>query len=253
MSNANIPELAHYGLAMSYDFSTRRTTAFVKGTNAVAKDADAMYQPWLLDARIRRGLRNSMPLWSHPLLLPVILLQHELAAIRNFSRERLHTDSRGIQATMRLDYEDQARLLGGRNSHKEGRAERARFTNGLNNLLCSAHSVRRALRVARQAAGFLLGVLDELRDRELGPGEEAIPPQVGQQIKDTIMTLDRGAAGFEAGIDSIVATLEVQLNIVRVPILTPPCDCSSSFPSCLLFWVIAHWSMSPRHFLLSLP
>lgn len=214
MSNASIPELAHYGLSMSYDFSTRRTTAFVKGTNAVVKDAESTYQPWKLDDRIRKALHDTMPLWAHPLLLPVILLQHELAAIRNFSRERLHTDSSDIQAAMRLDYEEQARLLGGLNSHRGGREERARFTNGLNGLLCSAHSVRRALRVARQAAGFLLGVLDELRDRKLAPGEEALPPLVGQQIKDTLMTLDRGAAGFEAGIDSIIATLDVQLNIV---------------------------------------
>lgn len=216
MSNANIPELAHYGLAMSYDFSTRRTTAFVKGANAVDKDARNKYQPWLLDACIRNGLHDSMPLWPHPLLLPTILLQHELAAIREFSKMKLHTDSRGIQATMRLDYKAQARLLGGRNEDEEGREDRAEFTNWLNGLLCSAHSIRRALRVARQAAGFLLGVLEELKDPNLCAGEEAIPTQVGRQIRDTIMTLDRGAASFEAGIDSIVATLDVQLNILSV-------------------------------------
>ncbi|KAL1851344.1 hypothetical protein Daus18300_012590 [Diaporthe australafricana] len=216
MSNASIPELAHYGLAMSYDFSTRRTTAFVKGANAVVKDADSTYQPWTLDDRIRSRLHDSMPLWPHPLLLPAILLQHELAAIRNFSKQRLHGDSRGIQAVMRLDYEDQAKLLGGRNSDRAGRKDRADFTNGLNGLLCNAHSIRRALRVTRQAASFLLGILDELKVRTPQPGEQAIPPQVGQQIRDTIMTLDREAAGFEAGIDSIVATLEVQLNILSV-------------------------------------
>lgn len=215
MSNASIPELAHYGLAMSYDFSTRRTTAFVKGANAVVKDSGRKYQPWLLDARIRNGLHDSMPLWSHPLLLPVILLQHELAAIREFSREKLHSDSRGIQGTMCLDYNAQASLLGGLNSDEKGRKRRADFTNRLNGLLCSAHSTRRALRVNRQAAGFLLGILDELKGPSLCPGEEAIPPQVGRQIRDTIMTLDRGAAGFEAGIDSIIATLDVQVNIVR--------------------------------------
>ncbi|KAG6354180.1 hypothetical protein INS49_004784 [Diaporthe citri] len=214
MSNASIPELAHYGLAMSYDFSTRRTTAFVKGINAVDKDSGRKYQPWQLDARIRNGLHDTMPLWPHPLLLPVILLQHELAAIREFSKEKLHADSHGIQDTMRLDYNAQARILGGLNSDEEGRGDRAEFTNWLNGLLCSAHSTRRALRVNRQAAGFLLGILDELKDPSLCSEEEEIPPQVGRQIRDTIMTLDRGAAGFEAGIDCIIATLETQVNIV---------------------------------------
>lgn len=231
MSNASVPELAQYGLAMSYDFATHRTTAFIKGANAVVKDAASEYQPWLLEARIRNGLHDSMPLWPHPLLLPVILLQHELAAIREFSKKKLHTDSRGIQATMRLDYEAQARLLGGRNSDEAGRKDRADFTNWLNGLLCSAHSVRRALRVARQAAGFLLGILDELKDPTLCPVEEAIPPQVGRQVRDTIMTLDRGAAGFESGIDSIIATLEVQLNIVRAPTSLPYLPSPSAAPS----------------------
>lgn len=233
MSNASVPELAQYGLAMSYDFSTRRTTAFVKGESAVVKDSGSEYQPLTLDARIRNGLHDSMPLWPHPLLLPVILLQHELAAIREFSKKKLHNDSHGIQTIMRLDYKAQARLLGGRNSDEKGRKHRADFTNGLNSLLCSAHSVLRALRVTRQAASFLLGILEDLKDPTLCPGEEAIPPQVGRQIKDTIMTLDRGAAGFEAGIDSIIATLDVQLNIVRdtpVPHLLCPSASPSPFP-----------------------
>lgn len=214
MSNASVPELAQYGLALSYDFSTRRTTAFVKGANAVTEDAASEYQPWLLDGRIRNGLRNSMPLWPHPLLLPVILLQHELAAIRQFSKEKLHKDSGGIQETMRLDYKAQASRLGGRNSNEDGREDRAKFTKELNDLLCSSHSIRRALRVTRQTADFLLGIVDELKDPNLFSNEEAIPPQVARQIRDTIMTLNRKAASFEAGVDSIIATLDVQLNIV---------------------------------------
>lgn len=92
MSNASVPELAQYGLAMSHDFATHRTTAFIKGANAVVKDAASEYQPWLLDARIRNGLHDSMLVWTHPPLLPVILLQHELAATREFSKKKLHTN-----------------------------------------------------------------------------------------------------------------------------------------------------------------
>lgn len=94
MSNASVPYLAQYGLAMSYNLATHRTTAFIKDATAVVKDSASEYQPWLLDARIRNGLHDSMPLWTHPRLLPVILLQHELADIRKSSKKKLHTNKK---------------------------------------------------------------------------------------------------------------------------------------------------------------
>lgn len=122
MSNASVPELAQYGLAMSFDFATHRTTAFIKDANAVVKDSASEYQPWLLDARIRNGLHDSMPLWAHPPLLPVILLQHELAAIREFSKKKLHTNKehetlwKTLKKRMRRD-------RGSRVANSAGRAE----------------------------------------------------------------------------------------------------------------------------------
>lgn len=231
MSSTSIPELPRQGIGLLYDFSTKTTTAFVKGNNAVlnrgteektAKDRNE-YQPWILAHRIRDRLRNSLPLWQHPLLVPVILLEHEFAAIRNFLRNKLRGKSAFISSQMRMDYDAQAALLGGINREKNGKATRAKFTNGLNELLCSAHSIRRALKVAQQNAAFLLSVADEIekldtsqQEGRLGNAANVIPPHVNRVIIDTIKTFDRGAAGFEAGIDSIISNLEVQLNIVSL-------------------------------------
>lgn len=227
MKNPSIPEIPPYGVSLTYNFSTRHTTAFIRGANAVMrdlKDPDAppgtkdnfKYPALKLHYKLFSELETTMPLWGHPLLVPVILLKAELDGIRNFARDRLDSGSLNIQATMSMDYEDQAAVLGGENANRRGRQDRVDFTNGLNRLLCSAYSVRRALGVARQAAGFLLGVLEEMDpDRLLLlPGEDKVSRRENQQIKDTIRALDRGAAGFEAGIDSIISSLDVQLNIV---------------------------------------
>ncbi|KAJ4387558.1 hypothetical protein N0V93_008153 [Gnomoniopsis smithogilvyi] len=227
MNSTSIPELPRQGIGLSYDFSTRTTTAFVKGDNAVVyKGTDEKrkkdhneYQPWILARRIRNGLSNSLPLWQHPLLVPVILLQHELAGIRNFLRDKLRSSSVEISSQMRVDYDRQAALLGGLNHKKDGKEDRVKFTNDLNELLCSAHSIRRALKVSQQNAAFLLSVADDIEkldknDEKFGKAADAIPSHINRTIKDTIKTFNRGAAGFEAGVDSIISNLEVQLSIL---------------------------------------
>ncbi|KAJ4418230.1 hypothetical protein N0V82_005704 [Gnomoniopsis sp. IMI 355080] len=227
LSSASIPELPVQGIGLSYDFSTRTTTAFVKGNNAVGpKETDELagkdtneFQPWILAHRIQSRLRNGLPLWQHPLLVPVILLEHELSAIRNFSRDKLRSSSAEISSQMRMDYDAQAALLGGLNWKQDGRADRAKFTNSLNELLCSAHSIRRALKVSQQNAAFLLGVVDDIEkldknDEIFGKAAMAIPPHINRTMKDTIKTFNSSAAGFESGIDSMISNLEVQLNIL---------------------------------------
>lgn len=236
MSGASIPELPRQGLGLSYDFSTRTTTAFVKGNNAVVSEESEKelarknpdkshnknpdeFQHWILAHRIRNRLRNGLPLWQHPLLVPVILLEHELAGIRNFSRAKLRSSSSRISSRLRMGYDDQAALLGGLNSNQDGKEDRANFTNELNEILCSAHSIRNALKVSQQNAAFLLNVVDDIEsldkdDETFGKAATAIPPHINRTIKDNIKTLNRGAAGFEYGIDSIISNLEVQLNVV---------------------------------------
>lgn len=217
MKSATIPELADAGLSMSHSFTDRTTTAFVRGFNAVERDTNYDL-PHTLASRFASMLKHSLPLWKHPLLLPAILLHHELAGIRDYSRDKLRIGTQGIRQTLNTqEYEDLAEILGGYNSDEAARRKRSEFTTEVNNLLCGAISIRRALQVARRSANFLLGVLDEIsdstfNDKVFGPGQA--DEKADQEVKDWIRALDNGAAGFEVGIDAIISTLGVQLDIL---------------------------------------
>lgn len=91
IKTTNIPGLAHSGLLLSYDFSRRRNSAFAYGYNAVPRTGSSE-KDITLSQRYQSGLEKKEPLWQHPLILPVILLKHELAMIRKIFRVQLQAD-----------------------------------------------------------------------------------------------------------------------------------------------------------------
>lgn len=216
MKTAHIPELPHFGLALSYNFRTATTNAFLRGINAVKKDEDYDIVKHTLVEQFEDSLKHTIHLWRHPLLLPLVFLKNELDAIRGFSRRHLYVGSENIRQELNTEsYEDMAELLGGFNNDDDARNNRAKFTNRINSILCTAISVRRSLQTSRRRAQFLLDTLGEFEQLSIEFAEAKAQKRMNQQVKDLVKSLDDGAAGFEIGIDAIISTLEAQLSVVR--------------------------------------
>lgn len=269
MKTPEIHPLGGTGLALSHDFATKVTSVLVHGPNALELRRDERFRVHTLSARFKRSLESTMPLWTHPLLPPVILLHDNLSNLRQFSRDMLkqeseklreqltgrgqpeephqqhqqqghvshgkeseesqrHTDLEKDLETevememekMAFNYESIANLLGGKNDDEHSKLKRARFINSLNDLLTTAIGIRQALEWDRRFATFLLGVWDEvetLRSEANGKTTEQSQRKtdlVGRQVKELIRNLDNSAGGFEAGVQGVISSLEVQLNMV---------------------------------------
>ncbi|KAI1813820.1 hypothetical protein GGS20DRAFT_551625 [Poronia punctata] len=71
-------QVGNYGLAFSYDFATSISTGILHGTGVTQTGGD--YGLWSKQAaaEIFEHVKTARHLWTHPLFLPTILLQHHL-------------------------------------------------------------------------------------------------------------------------------------------------------------------------------
>ncbi|KAI5917329.1 hypothetical protein F4810DRAFT_696825 [Camillea tinctor] len=214
MRSPYIPELPRVGISLSHNFSTRTTTAFFRGFNAIRIDhGDSSHRTF--ESRFSGALNRTAPLWHHPLLLPVIFIHHELAGIREFSREKLRAESENIRERLKTrSYEEMADILGGYNNDADAKAKRANFIQEVNDILCAAISVRRALQTTKRSIKFLMDVLDEISQLPVYCDGSEARWQAHREIRDLLRGFDSGATGFEVGIEAIISTMEVQLDVL---------------------------------------
>lgn len=164
-----------------------------------------------------------MPLWQHPLVLPVILLKHELAMIRKISRVQSKADRTDVWGKLlSSSREKMSELFAGIQAPGESGAGAGDPMENLKNLICISINVRLAIHTARKCATFLLGVLDSMDNLQVEFAEPQRQHMMNQQIKDIINCLDNKASRLEVGNDGVLATMEVQLAAVSKEI-----DCRS--------------------------
>lgn len=74
-------QVGNYGLAFSYDFSTKVTTGILHGTGVTRWKRD--YDIWQMHAaaEIFENIKAMRSLWTHPLFMPATLLQHHICRL----------------------------------------------------------------------------------------------------------------------------------------------------------------------------
>ena len=245
----SIEQFSQCGIAVTYDLDNRTSSAFIRGANAVRLDSKLNEEPHTLATRFRKSLKWTRPLWKHPLLLPVILLSHEIRCIMVFARKNLHVNAQEIAEKLSIDsYGKMSEFLGGRNRDRGATQKRTEFTARINDLMRNAINARRGLRSAQSMIEFLQEVLGELEEeeeeiwkdekekyedssdsggkekeekkrKEERKGERKRKREASRSnrtIRSYLRSFDQFAKGLEVGIDAIISDLEVQLNLVSL-------------------------------------
>jgi hypothetical protein len=90
-------QVGNYGLSISYDFTTRITTGLLHGTGVMLNRND--FPAWRNCPSIEIfDLIKAVPhLWTHPMLLPTILLQHHIYRAEHFCTTQLDDRANNLQ------------------------------------------------------------------------------------------------------------------------------------------------------------
>lgn len=101
-------QIGNFGLSMTFDLSTRRTTALLHGTGLLVDGTSGAYpNNSQLDA-VLSLIQAVSSMWAHPLCLPTTILQHHLALTERFRRHVL--DKRVTQVQDDLGFTKAGRL-----------------------------------------------------------------------------------------------------------------------------------------------
>lgn len=108
-------QLGNYGLALSHSFETGITVAFLHGWGVLTSINHVTGKKMIPHAeRIQGLIKSAVSLWTHPLLLPAILLEEHLFRANEFNSNVLARNTTSIE--FRLGVTQSGRLTGSRNS-----------------------------------------------------------------------------------------------------------------------------------------
>lgn len=108
-------QLGNYALALSHSFETGNTVAFLHGWGVLTEYNHVTGKRMVSHAkRIQDLIKSTISLWTHPLLLPVILLEEHLFRANQFKSSHLSLNTTDLE--FRLGVTQSGRLTGSRNS-----------------------------------------------------------------------------------------------------------------------------------------
>lgn len=90
-------QVGNYGLSISHDFTTRITTGLLHGTGVMLNRNDFPAWPNCPSIEIFDLIKAAPHLWTHPMLLPTILLQHHIYRAEQFCTTQLDDRANNLQ------------------------------------------------------------------------------------------------------------------------------------------------------------
>jgi hypothetical protein len=209
-------QLGNYGCALSHSFDTGVTLAFLHGWNVLA-DLNHVTKAEMLPhaERIQKLVKLTSSLWTHPLLIPVILLEEHIYRANAFRAKGLSSQTTRIES--QLGVTNSGVLSGGKASFDPvvvrrlmGNDEaRIQLTSLLNTTITNATLFIASMKWDPRYCQFLRNVCDQIQ--EFRP---QTPPGLGRELKETIDTLECAVISCSESAESIRQRLELQLSVV---------------------------------------
>ncbi|KFY40244.1 hypothetical protein V494_03599 [Pseudogymnoascus sp. VKM F-4513 (FW-928)] len=209
-------QLGNYGLALSHSFETGITVAFLHGWGVLTGTNHVTGEKMIPHAeRIQGLIKSAISLWTHPLLLPVILLEEHLFRADEFKSHVLSRNATSIE--YRLGVTQSGRLTSSRNSfglaelrelvgNEEARIE---TTTLLSTTMTDTINLIASLKWDHRYCKFLQSVCSQIQELQV--------PRLAcseRELNASIDTLECITASHSDHAVSIKERLDLQLSVL---------------------------------------
>jgi len=211
-------QLGNYGLALSHTFRTGVTLAFLHGWSLLTETNHVNGVQIIPHAeRIQELIKSTVSLWTHPLLIPVILLEEHLFRANYYKEQELSRQTTSLELQLRVTHS--GRLAGGRASLSPaglrelmGNDEaRIGLTSLLNTTVTDAITFIGNMKWDPRYCQFLHHVCDQIQRFHLQTLTIS-----GGELKESIDTLECVSASCLEHAESIKQRLQLQLSVVML-------------------------------------
>ena len=215
-------QLGNYGLALSHSFYTGDTLAFLHGWSLLTEANHVTRAQMLSHAeRIQRLIKSTVLLWTHPLLIPVILLEEHLFGANGF-RKQSSKQTTILESWLRVTHSghlaDAGASIGLADLRElmENEETRVRLTSDLNTTITDAITSIGNMKWDPRYCQFLRHVCNQIQQ---------FHPQTltssGRELKESIDTLECVATSCSEHAESIKQRLDLQLSVVTLTRCSP--------------------------------
>ncbi|KAL6231382.1 hypothetical protein BDW75DRAFT_233667 [Aspergillus navahoensis] len=214
-------EIGNYMLSLTYNMSSRWTTALLAG-ESITDMASTVFNMSPLSLTplppctvVREYLMSSPTLWDHPLMLPSIVLSQHLRRLQHHCNRDLTPSVMGIEAQLgvtrvgRRNFEATSRSSSTLKSGPVARAQFEHLTVAINTQLTRVGFTARSPKWNYEASALLVRVMTEIAAFRPALRSEANEEILG--VLDHNITL---AKSLEDNVLGIQTRLELQLNVL---------------------------------------
>ncbi|KAL4746205.1 hypothetical protein BDW72DRAFT_197898 [Aspergillus terricola var. indicus] len=214
-------EIGNYMLSLTYDMSSRWTTALLAGESIVDL-ASTVFDRSLLPLApmspcdvVREYLMSSPTLWDHPLMLPCIVLGHHLRRLQYHCNRDLTPSVMGIEAQLgvtrvgRRNFDARPRDLSTIKDGPVARAQSEHLTVTINTQLTRVGFTAHNPKWNYEASALLVKILTEI-----AAFRPALRPEANEEILGVLDHNITLAKSLEDNILGLQKRLELQLNVL---------------------------------------
>ncbi|KAL4998506.1 Alpha/Beta hydrolase protein [Aspergillus recurvatus] len=214
-------EIGNYMLSLTYDVSSRWTTALLAGESIVDLASTIFNMsplplgPLSPCAVVREYLMSSPTLWDHPLMLPCIVLSHHLRRLQYHCNRDLTPSVMGIEAQLgvtrvgRRNFEGAPRSSSTLKGGPVARAQSEHLTVTINTQLTRVGFTARNPKWNYEASALLARIMTEI-----AAFRPALRPEASEEILGVLDHNITLAKSLEDNVLGIQKRLELQLNVL---------------------------------------
>ena len=209
-------QIGNYGLVLKHTFKTGQTVAFLHGWSVLTsmnKVTGEEMQPYM--QRIASSIQHMVSCWTHPLLLPLILLEDHIHRVRDFKEYKLSRKTTDLEAHLGVTRTGHLAESGdavGAQIRELMSNDDARlyFTTGLSSTITDTATLLGVLRWDFRCCQFIR----KLCGRVSGHAQNS--KHSSRLLEEAIDTLECGIESVQEHTESLKERLELQLTVVRL-------------------------------------
>ena len=212
-------QVGNYGLSLSHDFTTHVTTGLLHGTGVMQRRND--FPTWRESPSVEIfDLIKAVPhLWTQPMLLPTILLQHHISRAENFCTFQLDDQANRLQYQLGMSRAGRLHRLRGPYGDPAGERPINDTKVNLHNLTGEMNTcITELIRFCQvsdwecDCIEFLARAIDEIASTAEFRAEGGSPEV--REIRECIEYLASAARGLKGHNNKVKERLQADFNVV---------------------------------------